>query len=186
MTGLSYFTSNVGQFRKHPLGFFYLHMPVTNDEGVRCHIWLDPPFNWKVNRAHQHSFDIASTILVGAARSSVYLFVPGAADTHEFSVSYDGISSSLQSTGRTGNLNEICAFDSNTGDTYSLSAGTIHRFEVLKCPCVTVVKYTERHVPIFSYGSQVDEAYFDRAMIGEGDIARVLEVLNNINSSRTP
>ncbi|RWE68080.1 hypothetical protein [Mesorhizobium sp.] len=171
----------IGEFRTHPLGFFYLLDKGVEGMSARVHVWLPAGSDRPENDRHQHSFDIHSTVRLGRMQSELFHFLetPGRGE-QEFSVSYLDGKSILSATGRSGFLDPISRFDSRAGDSYFLQAGVIHRVAVVDRPCVTVLQTFEKGIPIYSYGSDAEEAPFERRLADvyeKDELMRVLKLV---------
>ncbi len=173
-----------GNFRLHPLGFFYLLYSPGNASNRRVHVWL-PETERTVqnlgNDRHQHSFDIHSTIRMGCIRSEIFRFTerPEGGE-REFRVTYDNHRSRLSPTGRKGILEMTASFESSAGSSYFLKAGVIHRVSISVRPCVTFLTTEERGIPIFSYGNDMEEPEFERRPVNHTEkekIARLLQLV---------
>jgi hypothetical protein len=170
-----------GEFRAHPLGFFYLQDSVGEGISHRVHVWLPEGPDRPENDRHQHSFDIHSIIRLGRMRSELFRFVEvaGGGET-EFLVAYGKADSALSPTGRSGRLETMTMFESSAGDRYFLEAGTVHRVAVIERPCVTFLKTVERGAPIFSYGRDEKEAPFDRRLVSSAERDRIAALLSSV------
>lgn len=173
--------SRVGDFRLHPFGFFYLVQSRENGLNRRVHVWTKRGVQTRANDRHQHSFDIQSTILLGRIRSEVFCFYekPNGRE-REFEVRYDGKSSRVSATGRSGILKLVTSFESREGTSYCLRAGVIHRAVVIVRPCVTCLTTQERGFPTLSYGANTEETGSKRRNVSlteKDEIAQVLELL---------
>jgi hypothetical protein len=169
MTDLVEAARRAGEFRLHPLGFFYLQTAAGEGKTFRVHVWLPDGPNRPENDRHQHSFDIESFVAAGRMHSELFQFeeMAGGPDA-EYAVTYDGQESILRPSGRRGMLVPIASFETVAGSGYRLEAGVIHRVAVMHRPCISVVRTLERGVPIFSYGHE-DEALFDRRLCTTGE-----------------
>ncbi|TJX60093.1 MAG: hypothetical protein E5W21_13350 [Mesorhizobium sp.] len=174
MRELAEAVQRASEFRLHPLGFFYLQDAVGKGRMRRVHIWLPDGPDRPENDRHQHSFDIESVVVAGRMRSELFRFEEGKPDGPEveYTVTYDGHESILMPTGRRGRLLPIVSFETAAGTSYRLESGVIHRVAVICRPCITVVRTFERHVPIFSYGHEEEEA-FDRRLCAEGEAEQI-------------
>lgn len=162
MNELAEIAQRAGDFRIHPLGFFFLQNAAGEGETRRTHVWLPNAPERPENDRHQHSFDIESVVIVGRLRSELYRFKEEARGPEaEYAVTYHGSKSVLRPSGRRGRLLPIASFETTAGASYRLEAGVVHRVIVVAKPCITVVRAREQGAPIFSYGSE-DEASFDR------------------------
>src|SRR4029079_11598890 len=132
MIEISDMISKAGEFRLHPLGFFYFVQRRANGVTRRVHVWSRTEFQRRANDRHQHSFDIYSTVLMGRIRSDILLFTEKVdGGEREFRVRYDDKRSSLSATGRRGALELITSFEGTAGTNYFLKAGAIHRVSIL-------------------------------------------------------
>lgn len=162
-----------GEFRLHPLGFFYLQDPTGAGRTRRVHLWLPGGPGRPENDRHQHSFDIESVMIVGRMRSDLFRFEEESGGPEvEYAVTYEEKASILSPSGRRGRLLPIASFETTAGATYRLKAGVIHRAVVTERPCITLLQTQERHIPIFSYG-QEDEAAFDRRLCTESEAEQI-------------
>lgn len=159
----------VGDFRLHPLGFFYLQDSAGEGRTQRVHVWLPDGPDRPENDRHQHSFDIESLVIAGRMRSDLFRFEEEeSGPEEEYAVTYEGNASILSPSGRRGRLLPITSFETVAGATYRLEAGVIHRVAVVERPCISVVQTLERRIPIYSYG-HADEAAFDRRVCTESE-----------------
>lgn len=169
-------------FRLHPLGFFFLAKEQPEGTNRRVHIWSEELFSEKQisNDLHMHSFDIYSTIFVGCMKSELFKFreVPDGGE-QEFSVKYEGERSTLLPTSRKGILENISSFESRTGCSYFLSAGTIHRVSISNRPCISLLVTQERNFPILCYGKD-DEKPFERRLVNSAESKDILRLLKSI------
>jgi hypothetical protein len=166
MIDISAAIARSGEFRAHPLGFYYLQDSRKDGTSYRVHVWLPHGPDRPENDRHQHSFDIHSSIRLGRMRSELFRFVEASdGETMEFLVNYGKAESTLSPTGRSGRLETMAIFESSLGDSYFLAAGTIHRVAVIERPCVTCLRTVERGSPMFSYGRQSGEPPFDRRLV---------------------
>jgi hypothetical protein len=173
--------TRVGQFRLHPLGFFYLLDKLGERTACRVHVWPAEITDKPDNDRHQHSFDISSMILAGRLRSEVFTFTESSdGSEREFRVNYNGGRSELTPTGRSGFLERICMFDSSAGSSYFLQSGVIHGVVVLERPCITVLTTTDRGTPVFTYGSDVSEPTFERRLVSKAESAQIARLLATV------
>jgi hypothetical protein len=129
------------------------------------------------NDLHQHSYDIDSEVISGSLRSELYRFeVTPNGTQREFAVSYEADRSIICPTGRVGELQLFCAFETVAGTKYFLQAGRIHRVTISARPCVTILSTEERGVPIFAYG-EPDEPSFARRLVSPSQAQQIGEVL---------
>jgi len=170
-----------GEFRLHPLGFYYLLDKIAGVATRRIHIWLSPDITHPENDRHQHSFDIRSQILAGRLRSDLFLFheTPSGLE-REFVVHYQEGRSELVPTGREGELACFCSFESVAGTRYFLKAGTIHRATAIQTPCVTILHTEDREIDILSYGRNMNELPFSRRRVNEEEADAIATVLRSI------
>jgi hypothetical protein len=181
MTDVRHAISRVLEFRLHPLGFYYLEDKLGGGGGQRIHVWLSEGPDGAENDKHQHTFDIASTIVEGCIRSELFQFLERTdGSEREFSVIYGEGHSTLSFTGRLGVVQLLCSFESVKGSGYFLKAGTIYRVVALERPCVTVLKTQERNIPIFAYGTEPNEAPFERRHVDAGEARQLSQVLSKI------
>lgn len=177
--------SRIREFRLHPLGFFYLRSDAADGSSSRFHIWPSKEFGVPENECHQHTFDIRSSILVGRMKSELFIFKPmDGGQEKEFAVEYVDAKSWLRPTGRSGILECICEFDSETGTSYFLQAGVIHRVSVIQRPCVTALETLDRGIAIFSYGQDATEVPFDRRLVREPEIDEIGTILRALSAPR--
>lgn len=173
----------VGEFRVHPLGFFYLLETKGRDVTQRVHVWPAWSVDRPENDRHQHSFDIDSMVYAGRIRSQIFNFdETNNGAEREFRVSYEDGRSSLLPTGRRGVLESICVFESSAGSRYFLKAGIIHEVTVLERPCVTVLKAQETGIKIYSYGKYIEEPPFERRIVNQKESDEIVRVLESIVS----
>lgn len=172
-------------FRLHPLGFYYLQTELSDGVKRRIHVWLPSGPSAAENERHQHSFRIDSLVALGRMRSEIFHFeltVDG--EVIEFAVSYEDGKSRLRKTGRLGELRLLAAFETNSGNKYSLEAGVIHRITIEQSPCVTILTTTERGIPICSYGVAREEQPFIRRIVDANETSQIARVL--IEASTAP
>lgn len=167
------------EFKCHPLGFFVHQRPLGIGTNRRIHVWLDTPSarTGPENDCHQHSFDLSSRVVIGKLENEILAFRESAlGETLEFSVDYSTNHSELAPTGKRGDLDLICTFQSLANCEYQLPAGVIHRTKMITLPCVTVVTTVERNFPILSYGANENEQPYLRRKVNH-DEAREIEIL---------
>ena len=178
MTDIATAMHRSGEFRLHPLGFFYLQDRLSIDTIRRIHIWLSDELEHPELDRHQHSYDIRSRVVLGSLRSELFQFKQCSDRiVQEFAVTYEGGRSILSPTGRTGDLELFSAFESAAGTSYDLKAGVIHRVVVAERPCVTMLMTKERGIPIYSYGEQASETPFARRLANTGEANQIKELL---------
>lgn len=166
------------EFRRHPLGFFYLQERATEGVMYRVHVWLPDDKAVMDNDRHQHAYMLNSRVKIGRLKNELFRFRETAdGPEKEFLVTYEKARSKLSPTGRIGSLDCIAVFETTAGSSYILEAGVIHRVNVLHRPCVTFVQTTDRRIEIFSYGTAEEEAPFDRNLATLADIKRLELVL---------
>ena len=170
-----------GEFRLHPLGFFYLRNDVGQGVTRRVHVWLPNGGDRPENDRHVHSYEIESLVVAGKIRSELFRFRQTAEGADlEFAVSYDVGKSILRPTGKRGVLDAMASFDSAAGARYHIEAGVIHRVTVDAVPCVTVVTTSERGIPIYSYGLGDEKQPFVRRGVKNDESRRIRATLEEM------
>lgn len=153
----------IGEFRLHPLGFFYLQYELGNGARRRIPVWVPDAGDRPDNDRHQHSFDIELLVVAGKMQSEVYRFRQTEEGSElEFEVVYEADKSILQPTGRRGELDPIASFETGAGHRYKLAAGVVHRVIVTEVPCITILTVIERGKPIYSYGFPGEQPFVRR------------------------
>lgn len=174
----------VGEFRLHPLGFFYLQDELGDGLRRRIHVWLPDAGDRPDNDRHQHSFDIESLVVTGKMQSEVYRFRQTEEGSElEFEVVYDTDKSSLRPTGRRGELDTVASFETGAGHRYKLAAGVVHRVIVTEVPCITILTVIERGEPIYSYGFTEEQPFVRRAP-DANEAFRIAAIIAAVGSRR--
>lgn len=171
----------VKEFQLHPLGFFYLYLADRGDMKERVHVWTSD-LGIADNEYHSHSFDISSKILKGKMRTGVYSFLENKfGKFYQYTVSYQNSESKLERTEVRGSLEVSVEFDNSPGTEYFLSAGIIHKVQILSAPCISVLKTYEKNKEIFSYGETKDiEPPFTRRLVNNSEADEISEVLASV------
>ena len=180
MIELTSIASRVAEFRLHPLGFYYFQDTCEDGTSERVHVWLPHGSDRPENDRHQHPYDIRSQVILGRLRSELFNFTERAGGTErEFQVTYPTGGSILRGTGRVGELELLCAFQTSAGESYFLRAGVIHRAVALVKPCVTTLTTRQRHIPVLTYGQEV-EPPFERRHIDANEAGQLSKILVSI------
>lgn len=175
----------IDKFKAHPLGFYYLLLRSNPRNSTRLHVYSGDK-NFKADNSwHTHEFNLHSAVLAGSIRNDIGRFQETTdGKLHEFSVSYTEAKSIITPTGRTGDIQTTAHFTCDTGQSYFLAGGEIHQATCYKSPCVTLVHFEHRGLPILSYGKQ--ESPFHRRAITLAEVSEISRILESVNILEIP
>lgn len=172
------------EFRIHPLGFYFLQDYISSTKRAtrRIHVWLSNGPNRPANDQHTHAFDLESLVVTGTLRNELFQFKENKhGSTTEFKVSYRSSESTLNPTGRRGNLEQLASFITLPGSRYQLKAGVIHRAVTLDLPCVSVLSTHLCEDPIiYSYGTSAEDRPFLRRFVDHDEASKIACILEEI------
>jgi hypothetical protein len=135
--------AELDDFRRHPLGWLYVHRPLGAHLKLSFHVWPD---DWHVapefagGEIHEHAYHLYSLVVLGTIRNQTFRVVPaagGAARVAE--VRYHDSGSSVNVESGALNLEVVEQGDHGAGCFYTVQAGTFHRASAVERPAVTLV-----------------------------------------------
>lgn len=130
----------------HPLGMYACRTPIADGGEVRLHLWTadSAVFEDDLGRIHDHTWDLASTVLKGRLANSVLDVSEDGPAVHEV-WEHDYAQGSLTSSGRPVSLDLASCEHIGESGSYTLAAGRLHVTERATPALLTIVRARPTH-----------------------------------------
>lgn len=184
-------------WRHHGIGVLQAYVREHVEPEVRVHIWHPSLVREGIRDhgdAHDHRFDMESTVLVGMLSETLYLVPAGPGDARARSFDVWNVENA-RSAGRDRGFDGECSLAEpglilsrqgifhREGDTYGVPRGTFHRTEVAACTRLAVTVCTMREKrgqarllvpagtePVHAFGAPASDEV-QRAVLAEAEAA---------------